>query len=84
MNKVMQEPLLRVEELVKVFHDGPLTVHAVNGVSFEVSHGEAVGLVGESGCGKTTAARTILRLTDPTSGHVYFEGIDLTTLSGSR
>jgi len=84
MNKVMQEPLLRVEELVKVFHDGPLTVHAVNGISFEVSHGEAVGLVGESGCGKTTAARTILRLTEPGSGRIYFDGIDLTALSGSQ
>jgi oligopeptide/dipeptide ABC transporter ATP-binding protein len=84
MNEVMREPLLRVEELVKVFHDGPLTVHAVNGISFEVSHGEAVGLVGESGCGKTTTARTILRLTDPESGRIYFDGIDLTALSGSQ
>jgi len=78
------EPLLRVEELVKTFHDGPLTVHAVNAISFEVFPGEAVGLVGESGCGKTTAARAILRLTDPTSGHVYFDGIDLTRLSASQ
>lgn len=84
MDTTGQEPLLRVEELVKTFHDGPLTVHAVNGVSFDVFPGEAVGLVGESGCGKTTAARAILRLTDPTSGHVYFDGIDLTTLSGSQ
>jgi oligopeptide transport system ATP-binding protein len=84
MNTVAQEPLLRVEELVKTFRDGPLTVHAVNGVSFEVFPGEAVGLVGESGCGKTTAARAILRLTDPTSGHIYFDGLDLTTLSGSQ
>ncbi|MDH4207730.1 MAG: ATP-binding cassette domain-containing protein, partial [Anaerolineae bacterium] len=62
MKTVAQEPLLRIEELVKTFHDGPLTVHAVNGISFEVFPREAVGLVGESGCGKTTAARVILRL----------------------
>ena len=84
MNTVAQEPLLRIEGLVKTFRDGPLTVHAVNGVSFDVFPGEAVGLVGESGCGKTTAARAILRLTDLTSGHVYFEGLDLTKLSGSQ
>jgi oligopeptide/dipeptide ABC transporter ATP-binding protein len=80
MNTKAQKPLLRVEELVKTFSEGPLTVHAVNGVSFEVHRGEAVGLVGESGCGKTTAARAILRLTEPISGHVYFDGTDLTKL----
>jgi oligopeptide/dipeptide ABC transporter ATP-binding protein len=79
-----QEPLLEVEDLVKTFHDGPLTVHAVNAISFEVLRGEAVGLVGESGCGKTTAARAILKLTEPTSGQVYFDGIDLTKLTASQ
>jgi len=76
-----KQPLLRVVELVKEFHDGPLVLRAVNSISFEVYPGEAVGLVGESGCGKTTAARSILRLTEPTSGHVYFGDTDLTTLS---
>lgn len=84
MSAENQSPLLRVDELVKVFREGPLVVHAVNGVSFEIYPGEAVGLVGESGCGKTTAARSILRLTDPTSGHVYFDGTDLTELSGAQ
>jgi peptide/nickel transport system ATP-binding protein/oligopeptide transport system ATP-binding protein len=81
MSMTAKEPLLQVEELVKTFREGPLVLRAVNGISFEVFPGEAVGLVGESGCGKTTAARAILRLTEPTSGHVYFDGTDLTTLS---
>jgi oligopeptide transport system ATP-binding protein len=55
-------------------------VHAVDGVSFEIRRGETLGLVGESGCGKSTTGRTILQLYKPTSGHVYYEGTDLTTL----
>lgn len=84
MSAENQSPLLHVDELVKVFREGPLVVHAVNGVSFKIYPGEAVGLVGESGCGKTTAARSILRLTEPTSGHVYFDGTDLTELSRAQ
>jgi peptide/nickel transport system ATP-binding protein/oligopeptide transport system ATP-binding protein len=81
MTTKTREPLLSVDELVKVFRDGALTLRAVNGISFDVYPGETMGLVGESGCGKTTAARSILRLTEPTSGHVYFVGTDLTQLS---
>jgi len=55
-------------------------VHAVDDVSFDIYRGETLGLVGESGCGKSTTGRTILQLYKPTSGHVYFEGVDLTTL----
>jgi oligopeptide transport system ATP-binding protein len=84
MNTTVQEPLLRVDELAKTFREGPLVLRAVNDISFEVFPGETVGLVGESGCGKTTAARSILRLTEPTSGHVYFEGTDLTELSSRK
>ncbi len=80
----MTEPLLRVENLVKHYREGGSTIHAVNGVSFEVYPGEAVGLVGESGCGKSTTARCILRLEDPTSGRIVFEGRDLTALPPSQ
>jgi oligopeptide transport system ATP-binding protein len=55
-------------------------VHAVDGVSFDIKRGETMGLVGESGCGKSTTGRTILQLYKPTAGHVYYEGKDLTTL----
>jgi oligopeptide transport system ATP-binding protein len=74
------EPLLRVEDLHKHYREGQHTIHAVNGVSFDVYPGEAVGLVGESGCGKTTTARCILRLEDPTRGRILFNGQDLTAL----
>lgn len=76
----MTEPLLRVENLTKQFREGRHTIHAVNGVSFEVYPGEAVGLVGESGCGKTTTARCILRLEQPTGGRILFGGQDLAAL----
>jgi peptide/nickel transport system ATP-binding protein/oligopeptide transport system ATP-binding protein len=52
-------------------------VKAVDNISFGIKQGETLGLVGESGCGKTTASRVILRLDEPTEGHVYFEGSDV-------
>jgi peptide/nickel transport system ATP-binding protein len=59
-------------------------VKAVDGVSFEIRRGETLGLVGESGCGKTTVGRTILRLYDPTEGRIYFEDMDIAKLSGKE
>jgi oligopeptide transport system ATP-binding protein len=83
----MTEPLLRVKGLVKRFpvKGGILQrtvnqVHAVSGVSFDISKGETLGLVGESGCGKSTTGRLILRLIEPTAGTVWFEGRDVTAL----
>jgi oligopeptide transport system ATP-binding protein len=83
----MAEALLRVKDLTKHFpiRGGLFSrevgrVHAVDGVSFEIERGETLGLVGESGCGKSTTGRSILRLIEPTSGEVWFEEKNVTTL----
>jgi oligopeptide/dipeptide ABC transporter ATP-binding protein len=83
----VSEVILAVENLVKHFPvgggvlTGPLgMVRAVDGVSFSIRRGETLGLVGESGCGKTTTGRCILQLERPTSGRILFEGVDLVTL----
>jgi len=75
-----EDVLLRVEDLVVEFPTRRGKVHAVSGISLDILPGETLGLVGESGCGKSTTGRAIVQLPRPTSGRVRFEGNDLTTL----
>ncbi len=84
----MSDYLLEVENLKKHFpiHGGVFlrqvaAVYALDGITFGIKPGETVGLVGESGCGKTTLGRTLLRVYDPTAGRITFRGTDITTLS---
>src|SRR4051812_17937432 len=80
------EPILQVENLKKYFVVGKgvfnkgINIRAVDDVSFTVQPGETFGLVGESGCGKTTLGQTIIRLYDPTEGSVVFNGRDIAHL----
>ena len=83
----MSEVIMKVEELSKYFplkkfdkNQERLYVKAVDNVSFSVHEGETLGIVGESGCGKSTLGRTMIRLQEPTSGHIYFRGEDITAL----
>ena len=79
------EPLVSLQDVVKHFPAGRgRTVHSVDGVSLSVRKGEVLGLVGESGCGKSTLARTILRAVDASSGHIVFDGRDITKAKGSE
>ena len=73
-NDEKREKILEIKDLCMEFQDGKQTVKAVNHVSFDVYKGENFGLVGESGCGKTTLGRTLIRLYDPTSGEILFNG----------
>ena len=85
-------PLLRLEGLKVWFpiRDGIIRqrhvgdVQAVDGVTFEIERGETLGLVGESGCGKSTTGRAIIRLNPPTGGRIFFDGQDVTDMRGSE
>lgn len=76
--------LLRVEHLKKYFKTKGGLLHAVDDVSFNINKGETLGLVGESGCGKSTCGRAILRLHEPSGGKVYLSDVDVTALSGKK
>ena len=73
--------ILEVENLTKYFNTPGGLLHAVDGVNFKVEEGRTLGIVGESGCGKSTTGRTILKLLEPTSGKIIFDGQDITGYS---
>ena len=85
----MSEPILRVRNLKKYYQSGSLfgkkeTVRAVDGISFELNRGETLAIVGESGCGKSTAVKALIRIVEPTEGEILLEGEDFRTLSGAK
>ncbi|MCB7067514.1 ATP-binding cassette domain-containing protein [Enterocloster citroniae] len=77
-------PLLEVKNLKKYFNTPAGTLHAVDGVNFQIEKGETLGVVGESGCGKSTLGRVILHLLDSTDGQIFFEGEDITKARGKK
>src|SRR3954454_11487238 len=85
------EEILRIDGLVKyfpiragIFKRQVGNIHAVDGVDLSIRAGETLGLVGESGCGKTTLSRTIIKLTEPTGGKIFFNGRDITGFNRRR
>ncbi|MEM8878608.1 MAG: ABC transporter ATP-binding protein [Pseudomonadota bacterium] len=81
---ISNAPILQVVDLVKTFASKSGPVHAVKGISFEIKAGQSVGLVGESGSGKSTTSEMIVRLQDPTSGQILFEGQDVAEVPAAR
>ena len=80
----MAETILEVKNLKKYFKTKKGMLHALDDVSFSINQGETLGLVGESGCGKSTTGRAILRLHEPTSGEVLFRGTDVVKLNAAQ
>lgn len=76
--------LIKVKKLKKYFSTPRGYLHAVDNVSFTIKEGKTLGIVGESGCGKSTCGRTIIRLHEPTGGKIYYDGIDITTLNNEE
>jgi peptide/nickel transport system ATP-binding protein len=82
LSALQRKPLLKVENLVVEYALGRnRCVQAVSGINFDIKKGETFGLVGESGCGKSSVAKAIMQLPGPTSGKVHLNGDELTTLS---
>lgn len=77
----MADNILEVRNLKKYFHTPKGVLHAVDDLSFTIEWGKILGIVGESGCGKSTTGRCILRLVEPTSGEIMFDGVDVNKLS---
>ena len=80
----MADNILEVRDLTKYFKTPRGMLHAVDHVNFTIERGKTLGVVGESGCGKSTTGRCVLRLLDPTSGSVIFDGQDVTKLSPKK
>ena len=80
----MAKTLLEVQNLTKYFTTPAGQLHAVDGVSFKIEQGKTLGIVGESGCGKSTTGRTILKLIQPTGGKIIFDGEDITDFSAAK
>ena len=77
----MAEKLLEVRHLKKYFNTKAGPLHAIDDVSFSINRGETLGIVGESGCGNSTTGRCVIRLLEPTSGEVFFDGQDILKLN---
>ena len=80
----MGKTILEVQNLTKYFDTPAGQLHAVDGVSFKLEEGKTLGVVGESGCGKSTTGRAILKLHEPTSGKIIFDGQDITKFSRAQ
>ncbi len=80
-----KHPLIEMQDLCKYFQVGKnATLHAVDGISLKINEGETLGVVGESGCGKSTLGRTVLKLHEPTSGHILYDGEDITNYKAKK
>lgn len=80
----MNNSILEIQNLKKYFKTTRGVLHAVDDVSFSIERGQTLGIVGESGCGKSTTGRVVLRLLEPTAGKIIFDGTDITSLSKSQ